>query len=492
MKKTLITMVPCVAVLIGMFEAKGSSLADSLPAPVSDQDYYENGRPAAAKVELGRLLFFDKILSGNRNISCATCHHPLHATSDGLSLPFGEGPKGLGPDRGPGKSTEEAVHTRIPRNSPALFNKGAKEFVRMFHDGRVELDVKGYYEGGFITPAKWKLPKGLDNALAAQAMFPVTSPDEMAGHKGENDVANAISLSRAAGPKGAWALLSKRLAAIPEYVSLFKSAFPAEIESGNGIRFTYAANAIAAFQTTAFRSDRSPFDQYLRGERSSLNKDEKAGMELFYGKASCVDCHSGKFQTDQKFHAIAMPQLGPGKGDGNDGAYWRASGYRGFLEDFGRGRVTKRSDDNYKFRTPTLRNVAVTGPWGHAGAYKDLEAVVRHHLDPESCLQEFVPTASTLPPLDGVLELTSKHASFEQRFLTGARLEGFLLRDTFVHTNDLLRGRITSANELGSKALGDLEVNQLVAFLNALTDPRIHDLAHLIPERVPSGLPVED
>ncbi|MDA7658028.1 cytochrome-c peroxidase, partial [Verrucomicrobia bacterium] len=153
-------------------------------------------------------MFFDKVLSGNQNISCATCHHPLHATSDGLSLPFGEGPKGLGPDRGPGRTTEEAVHTRIPRNSPALFNKGAKEFVRMFHDGRVEVDVKGYYEGGFITPAKWKLPKGLDNALAAQAMFPVTSPDEMAGHKGENDVADAISLARAAGPKGAWALLS--------------------------------------------------------------------------------------------------------------------------------------------------------------------------------------------------------------------------------------------------------------------------------------------
>jgi len=490
MKKTLLAMGTWVA--IGTVGLGGSSFGDSLPVAVTDRDYYNNGQPAPEKVELGRLLFFDKVLSGNQNISCATCHHPLHATSDGLSLPFGEGPKGLGPDRGPGTTTDEGVHTRIPRNSPALFNKGAKEFVRMFHDGRVEVDVKGYYEGGFITPAKWKLPKGLDNALAAQAMFPVTSPDEMAGHKGENEVADAISLARAAGPKGAWALLSKRLAAIPEYVQLFKAAFPNEVESGSGIRFTHAANAIAAFQASAFRADDSPFDQYLRGDQSILNEDQLAGMELFYGKASCVDCHSGKFQTDQKFHAIAMPQLGPGKGDGNDGAYWRASGYRGFLEDYGRGRVTKRSEDNFKFRTPTLRNVAVTGPWGHAGAYQDLESVVRHHLDPESCLREFVPTEDTLPPLDGVLELTSNHADFEQRFLTGARLEGFLLRDTFVQTNDILRGRITSANELDSKALSDVEVSRLVAFLGALTDPMVNDLARLIPDRVPSGLPVTD
>jgi len=134
----------------------------------------------------------------------------------------------------------------------------------------------------------------------------------------------------------------------------------------------------------------------------------------------------------------------------------------------------------------------VTGPWGHAGAYQDLESVVRHHLDPESCLREFVPTEDTLPPLDGVLELTSNHADFEQRFLTGARLEGFLLRDTFVQTNDILRGRITSANELDAKALSDVEVSRLVAFLGALTDPMVNDLARLIPDRVPSGLPVTD
>ena len=469
-----------------------STLEPTLPSPVSDADYYDNGRPKAEKVELGRLLFFDKILSGNRNISCATCHHPEHGTSDGLALPLGEGPVGLGPQRVAGRSKKGAVHTRIPRNSPALFNKGAKEFVRMFHDGRVEVDLKGYYEGGFITPAKWKLPRGLDNALAAQAMFPVTSPDEMAGHKGENEIANAVSLSKAAGAQGVWALLAARLAAVPVYVKHFKAAFPEEVSVAGDIRFTHAANAIAAFQASAFRSDNSPFDLFLRGRDEALTMSQEKGMRLFYGKANCADCHSGKFQTDQKFHAIAMPQIGPGKGDGNDGNYWRASGHRGFLEDFGRGRVTRRSHDNYKFRTPTLRNVAVTGPWGHSGAYKALEAVVRHHLDPEACLEEYDVEENALPELNDVVVLTSNNAAFEQQFVTGARLEGFLMRDSFVQTNSILRRRITSANELDSKTLSDEEVHQLISFLGALTDPMVRELGRLVPERVPSGLPVND
>ena len=76
--------------------------------------------------------------------------------------------RGLGPERTPGATEHDAVHERVPRNAPALFNLGAREFTRLFHDGRVETDTAGYYEGGFITPAKWKLPQGLENVLAAQ------------------------------------------------------------------------------------------------------------------------------------------------------------------------------------------------------------------------------------------------------------------------------------------------------------------------------------
>jgi cytochrome c peroxidase len=452
--------------------------------PVTDRDYHDDGKPAAAKVELGRMLFFDKILSGNRNISCATCHHPRHATADAVALGFGEGARGLGPKRRPGKSHHEAVHERVPRNSPALFNLGAREYTVFFHDGRVELDTNGYFEGGFVTPAKWKLPKGLDNALAAQAMFPVTSPTEMAGQKGENKVADARALNNVSGKNGVWERLAKRLRANREYRKLFARAYP-----GEAITFVLAANAIAAFEATAFRADRSPYDHHLRG-KGSLSADAKAGMELFNGRANCASCHSGKFQTDHGFHAIAMPQIGPGKGDGRDAAYWRETGLQAFVEDYGRERVTGRAKDRFKFRTPSLRNVELTGPWGHAGTHTSLESVIRHHIKPVESLHAYTPTA--LQPVDQVVQLTGSGDSLKHTFLSDRRREGFLRRDTWVQSRDDLRGSIAKANELKSAELTDREIAQLVAFLRSLTDPRSRDLVHLVPHRVPSGLPVKD
>lgn len=462
-----------------------------LPAAVVDADYYNAGASSPAQVELGRLLFFDKILSGNKNISCATCHHPSLGSGDGVSLGFGEGPAGLGSKRKPGAGEYEAVHERVPRNAPALFNLGAKEFTRLFHDGRVETDTLGYYEGGFITPAKWKLPKGLENVLAAQAMFPVTSPTEMAGQKGENEVANARSLNRAAGKGGVWDLLASRLKAIPEYVDHFQAAFPEQVKTKEDITMILAANAIAAFEATAFRADNSPFDQYLRQE-SELSQAAMRGMELFYGKAQCQDCHSGKFQTDHDFHAIAMPQIGPGKSDGRDAAYWRATGQKAFLEDFGRGRVTVRGEDQFKFRTPSLRNVALTGPWGHAGAFMTLEGAVRHHLDPIGSLESYALADSTLPALTNVLETFADGPQLKHNRLSRERFEAFIKRDTWVISNDSLRNRIAAANELEPIDLSDGEVSDLLAFLESLTDPSSRDLSSIVPASVPSGLPVED
>jgi cytochrome c peroxidase len=461
-----------------------------LPDPVSDADFYDNGAPAKEKMELGRVLFFDKILSGNKNISCATCHHPKLGTSDGVALGFGEGADGLGQDRKPGKGFENGVHERVPRNSPALFNVGAKEFTRMFHDGRVETDSAGYYEGGFITPAKWKLPEGLDNVLAAQAMFPVTSPAEMAGQKGENEIADQRSLNNVAGPGGVWEIIAKRLQAIPEYVERFKAAYPGQVESADDITMVLAANAIAAFEAECFRADNSEFDRYLRGQ-ARMSRKAKRGMDLFYGEAGCGDCHGGKFQTDQSFHAIAMPQVGPGKGDGRDGSYWSKTGHKAFLEDFGRGAVTVREKDNFKFRTPSLRNVAITGPWGHDGAYDSLEEVVRHHLDPEKCLDEYECDDDMLFPLDRVLELTARGSQLNHTWMNERRTEGFNQRDTWVQENDKLRSRIAEANELEAIELTDEEVDDLVAFLEALTDPATEDLSREIPDEVPSGLPVD-
>ncbi len=466
--------------------------APVLPDPVVDADYYDSGLPDPHKVELGRLLFFDKILSGNRNISCATCHHPSLASGDGVALPFGEGPGGLGRERKPGDSPERAVHERVPRNSPALFNLGAREFERLFHDGRVETDPEGHYAGGFITPAKWKLPIGLDNVLAAQAMFPVTSPTEMAGNPGENPIADAVFGNNAAGAGGAWQLLAERLQGIEAYVKRFTKAYPDRVKRREDITYVMAANAIAAFEASEFRADRSPFDDYLRGDTDGLSKSARRGMALFYGEAGCSRCHSGKFQTDHDFHAIAMPQIGPGKGDGYDGGYWRATGLNRALEDYGRGRVTFRASDRYRFRTPSLRNVTLTGPYGHAGVYDSLEDVVRHHLDPVASLHNYELAPDQLPPLDNVLELTARGASLSQNWLSDVRRDGYLLADTWVQRSARLRGNIAAANELAPIRLSDSQVRDLLSFLDSLTDPGARALEYLVPDSVPSGLPITD
>ncbi|HEB58161.1 MAG TPA: cytochrome-c peroxidase [Gammaproteobacteria bacterium] len=425
--------------------------ASPLPDPVTDADFFNNGDFNTARVELGKLLFFDKILSGNRNISCATCHHGLTDTGDGLSLPVGEGGQGLGVARNTGN-----VHERVPRNAPPVFNLGATEFVRMFHDGRVAVDPS--QPSGFFTPAGDDLPSGLENVLAAQAMFPVTSATEMAGQAGENTVADAAAAGDLAGPSGVWAQLAGRVSAIPEYVDMFIAAYPGEILSAADIRYVHIANAIAAFEGSAWRADNSPYDRFLRGERGALSHSARKGMKLFYGKAGCSNCHSGKFQTDHAFHAIAMPQIGPGKGDGVDGH-----------DDYGRERVTGNVQDRYRFRTPTLRNVVLTGPWGHDGAYNTLEAIVRHHLDTVTALENYDTAQAVLPPDEDLDPL-----------------------DFIAHNDWLRRSEIAAANELDPVHLNDRQFGYLMDFLHALTDPGSIDLRSDVPMVVPSGLPVAD
>ncbi len=486
-----------VAITIVMLQAAALSdngLSETLGRPpvdpVVDADFYDNGRPDADKAALGRNLFFDKILSGNRNISCATCHHPSLGSGDALALSIGEGGRGLGKDRS--VAAAMPVLGRVPRNAQPLYFIGAKSYTSMFHDGRVEADPGSTFKSGFWTPAREQLPEGLDNVLAAQAMFPVLSHLEMAGHKGENAIATAVALDKLDGPDGAWALLTRRLRAIPAYVAAFRSAYP-EIGKAEDISFVHAANAIAAFEATAFRADDSPFDAYLRtGDASHLPLAARRGMDLFYGEAGCAACHAGKLQTDHDFHAIAMPQIGPGKGHGEDTSFWRATGFRNRVEDEGRYRVTFDPSDMFKFRTPSLRNVALTGPWGHAGSYVSLEQVVRHHLDPLATLERYRPETAALPPLGSMIEQTGRGSALVFAPVNAQRREDFSRRDRWVQETIGLRTRIAEANELLPASLSDSQVADLVAFLEILTDPGSRDQQDLVPATVPSGLPVAD
>ena len=423
--------------------------AGPLPAPLGDADFAPPAAPA--EIELGHLLFYDPVLSGNRNISCATCHHPDFATSDGLSLGIGEGGVGLGPDRR--ADPENPPEQRIPRNSTALFNMGATALTVMFHDGRIEVDPSR--PSGLRTPLGEEMVQGFDSLLSAQTMFPVLSPDEMAGHYQENAVAKAVRQGRITGPDGAWDLISQRVAAIPAYAEMFAAAYP-EIAAGRPIAFTDISNAIAAFVAWEWRADDSPFDRYLRGE-GALPPRAAEGMALFHGAAGCSECHSGKLLSDMDFHAMGQPQIGPGK----------VERFETHQRDIGRMRVTGRAEDAYAFRTPPLRNVARTGPWGHAGAYADLAAFIRHHADPAAGLARYAGGA-VLPALDGIAD------------------------DWAVLRSDALRGEIAQAVAgREAVALTEAEIAALVAFLESLTDPASLAGRLGIPDAVPSGLPVE-
>jgi cytochrome c peroxidase len=424
-----------------------------LPPPVTDADYPPRD---VALEELGRLLFFDKILSGNRNISCATCHHPMAMTGDGLSLPSGEGGRGLGVTRDAGAGASR-IHERVPRNAPHVFNLGAIEFTRMFHDGRVE--VMASHRSGYRSPAGDDLPRGLISPLAVQAMFPVTSPAEMAGQHGENPVADAAADGNL--PR-LWALLANRVQAIPEYVDLFKAAF-VDVRRTDDITFVHVANAIAAFEAAAWRADGSPFDAYLRGDEGAMTPRQLEGMALFYGAMGCVDCHAGPFQTDHDFHAIGVPQIGPGKGDDPP------DGRTGGRHDFGREQVTHVRTDRMKFRTPTLRNVVLTGPWGHDGAYDDLETMVRHHLRPRWHLQNYDASQMVVPSRPDLDDI-----------------------DMVVMHDPPSVGLIQSCIEVPGRAVPDEQVELLLEFLQALTDPRSLDMRADVPRSVPSGLPMYD
>ena len=170
-----------------------------------------------------------------------------------------------------------------------------------------------------------------------------------------------------------------------------------------------------------------------------------------YLQAGCSSCHSGTLQTDQKYHNIGAPQFGPGKD---------ASGL-----DYGRYLETGEAQDKFAFRTPPLRNVALTGPWLHNGAYDSLEAVVRHHLDPAGGLNGF--TGEGLPQV---------------------------YRETLRNEPDVVTQVLETLDPQMSVArdLSEVELQRILAFLHAQTSPSAVDLSSLVPETVPSGLPVWD
>ena len=397
-----------------------------------------------ALVELGRSLFFDKLLSGNRDVACATCHTMADHATDALSLAVGTGGVGTGATRALGTGRQF-----VPRNAPSLLNQGLGLFY-LFWDGRVN------EEGGigrFKTPTGVVIPSQVRNLLAAQAMLPVLNRTEMRGLAGDRDVTgspNELATIPDVSASEVWAAIMRRVLAIEEYQAKFTAAYPGVPATSFG--FADAANAIAAFEVQAFTHTNSPFDRFLSGQNSAMSTEEKRGALLFFGKARCSSCHSGPLLGGQSFANVGVPQIGPGVGAAAP-------------LDVGRGEEVQFREYKFAFRVQPLRNVELTAPYFHSGAYSTLESVVRHYNNADSAQKSYDPSNLT-PALRALYhgDAATKSAVLETL--------DFRLREPL---------RLTAT-----------EQTQLVAFLKSLTDPAARDLSAIVPASVPSGLAVKD
>lgn len=393
-------------------------------------------RVRQALVDLGQALAFDKILSGNRDISCMTCHLPAFATGDGKSLSIGQGGQGLGPNR----SHPQGVF--IPRNAPPLFNLNA--MMHLFWDGRVSVDANGTVHtpaGSQITP---KMARVFEfGAISALGMFPVTNRSEMRASSGrDNELAKISDTDLPA----IWSALMRRLGEIPEYREMFEDAYKGT--RFEDMTFAHASNAIAGFLIDQFTFGDTPWDRFLDGKDKALTDRQLDGAQTFL-TLKCSICHTGATFSDEQFHNVALAQIGPGEGDG---ASQR--------DDFGRMRVTGAAADQYRFRTTPLRNVELSGPYGHDGAITTLRAFVEHYSESDIKLQ-----------------------NYDVRQLERS------LRNTLVYnTNAILAQRDTL---LKGVVLADSLVDKLMDYMKSLTDDRARDLSKSVPKRVPSRLPVD-
>jgi cytochrome c peroxidase len=301
-------------------------------------------------------------------------------------------------------------------------------------------------QGNFHTPAAQRLTPAMQHVfefgpLSAQPLFPVLSRAEMRGDSGNELAAIKDKDSQI------WQGLMRRLGAIPEYRRMFEAAYPGT--KFDAMNFGHASNAIAGFLIDQFAFNNSPWDRFLAGDDEAMADVQLRGARDFMS-ARCSICHNGPAFTDNKFHNGAVAQVGPGEGDGPSGH-----------DDFGRMRVTGLASDQYRFRTSPLRNVELTGPWGHDGAFTDLRAFVDHYSESDLKLRAFT-TDALEPLLQGTLQPTQEAI--------------LATRDT------LLRGVVFPPGV----------IDEVTAFMTALTDPAARDLSHVIPARVPSGLPVDE
>lgn len=277
------------------------------PAPADNP-----GTPA--KVALGRALFWDPVLSGGQDVSCATCHHPANGYADALDLSIGSNGQGLGASR---RFRSPNNIPFVKRNSPTVLNAA---FNGLAADGSCNPAT---------APMFWDVRA---TSLEAQSLLPIASLEEMRGPL----CSEAAALDSAVA----------RLRRLPAYGPLFASAF-------GGAQPITAANlgkALASFERTLLATD-SPFDRYQRGDQSALTAQQVQGLQAFVA-SGCAKCHSGPMLSDYKVHVLGV-----------------ADNAKNPTSDAG-------VNNTYAFRTPSLRNVALTAPYMHSGTIPTLQGVL--------------------------------------------------------------------------------------------------------------------
>lgn len=290
------------------------ALPDWVPPPLVPADNLMTHE----KVDLGRHLFYDKRLSADATLSCASCHHPDKAFTDGKALATG-------------------VTGQVgSRSAMSLANVA------------------------YLPVLTWQNPQL--TALEVQALIPIfgEQPVEM-------------------GMAGREHALFEWLRADATYRRLFERAFPDEAERGDAKLYSLSTltRALAAFQRTLLSFD-SPYDRWrYGGQVDAISAQARRGEELFFGeRLECYHCHGGFNFTDNIQHArLPLPE----RGFHNTGLYNEDG--RGAYPAAAPGisEFTGDARDNGKFRTPSLRNVAVTAPYMHDGSIATLEQVLREH-----------------------------------------------------------------------------------------------------------------
>lgn len=395
---------------------------DDIPYP---QDNGPTDEGYAARVELGRLLFFDHVLSGDRDTSCGTCHHPALAWADGRPLGAGVTGVGLGPDRI--LDSDDPFITDMPRNVPTNLNSGLSSAIPF---GMPDADGIMFWDSRA-------------SSLEVQALQPTATFDEMR-HYAYSDSAAADSVTA-------------RVRDIGEYVQHFRDAFPvyaAEMDAAPGdpdkhvVRVGSMEMALAAYGRELVTLS-SPYDDYVAGDDNALSASQLRGLDLFFGRAGCGDCHNGPMLSSFEMVRVGVAHSGPGRVPQSRG---------GTGDDVGLREHTGQGSDTYRFRTPSLRNVELTGPWFRNGTAMSLRETV-----------EFFNLGARMPADD----------------IEGTDVERLIDERLQVAPDDLIDPRV---RPLG---LTDTEIDDIVEFMKSLTDRTIDSpfIDPTVPGTVPSGIP---